>query len=209
MSGPSELNPTPLTSAVRNTMGKGNEQISKKSNGPASDAALREYYDKHYHQLFTTIAEKVHQEKVHQEKLKEVKSRLNFKEYTRNPRVQEVSQHSKSRTPKVRGEHQRRRRLGRSRSVSGSPERTSVFFRIGRDRSESPKHRPKGKGRRNSRVFNSLGDKGKSMFAHSKSRYQSYRSGRTESIPRKCHNERSYSRRTEILSESEDSVRGH
>ncbi|GKB03398.1 hypothetical protein Tco_0831487 [Tanacetum coccineum] len=115
MSGPSELNLTPLTSAVRNTMGKGNEQISKKSNGPASDAALREYCDKHYHQLFTIIAEKVHQEKVHQEKLKEVKSRLNFKEYTRNPRVQEVSQHSKSRTPKVRGEHQRRRRLGRSR----------------------------------------------------------------------------------------------
>ncbi|GKB96950.1 reverse transcriptase domain-containing protein, partial [Tanacetum coccineum] len=153
--------------------------------------------------------EKVHQEKVQQENLKEVKACLNFDEYKRNPRVQEVSQHSESRTPNVRGEHRRGRRLGRSRSVSGSPERTSVFSRKRRDRLESPKHRPEGKGRRNDGVFNRLGDKGQSVSAHSESRYQIYRSKRTESIPRKRDNERSYSQRTEILSESEDSGGGH
>ncbi|GJQ94236.1 hypothetical protein Tco_0005375 [Tanacetum coccineum] len=47
-------------------------------NRPASDAALREYYDKHYRQLLLIIAEKVHNEKIQQEKLKEVKARLNF-----------------------------------------------------------------------------------------------------------------------------------
>ncbi|GJR93599.1 reverse transcriptase domain-containing protein [Tanacetum coccineum] len=123
MSGPAELNLTSPTPAMRNTVGKGNEQISKNPNGPASDAALREYYDKHYHQLLPIIAEKVHKEK--------------------------VSQHSDNRTPNVRREHRRGRRLGRSRSVSGSPERTIVFSRKRRDRSESPKHRPKGNGRRN------------------------------------------------------------
>ncbi|GKE33053.1 hypothetical protein Tco_1452375 [Tanacetum coccineum] len=169
MSGPGELNPTPPTSAVRNTVRKGNKQISKNLNGPASDAALREYCEKYYHKLLPIIAEKVHQEKLQQEKLKEVKARLNFEEYTRNPRVQEVSQHSESRTPNVRGERRRERRPERSRSVSGSPERTSIFSRIRRDRSESPKHMLEGKGRRNGGVFNRLGDKGKSVSAHSES----------------------------------------
>ncbi|GKG27257.1 hypothetical protein Tco_0402960, partial [Tanacetum coccineum] len=69
---------------------------------PASDAALREYCDKHYHQLLPIIAEKFHQEKIQQEKLKEVKARLNFEGYSRrNSKVQEVSQHSESRTPNV------------------------------------------------------------------------------------------------------------
>ncbi|GJW34040.1 hypothetical protein Tco_0054072 [Tanacetum coccineum] len=51
------------TSAVRNTLGK--EQTSQDLGRPASDAALREYYDKNYHKLFPIIAEKVHQEKGH------------------------------------------------------------------------------------------------------------------------------------------------
>ncbi|GJV96136.1 hypothetical protein Tco_1547713 [Tanacetum coccineum] len=80
MSGPAELNLSPPTSAVRNTVRKENEQISKNLNRPAPDAALREYYDKHYHQLLPIIAEKVHQEKVQQEKLKEVKARWEEKE---------------------------------------------------------------------------------------------------------------------------------
>ncbi|GKE78177.1 hypothetical protein Tco_1544297, partial [Tanacetum coccineum] len=103
----------------------------------------------------------------------------------------------------------RRRRSGRSCSVSGSPERTSVIFRIRRDRLESPRHRPGGKRRRDIGVFNRLRDKGKSVPAHSKSRYQSYCSGRTESIPRKRHHERTCSRRAKMLSESEDSEGGH
>ncbi|GJY21920.1 reverse transcriptase domain-containing protein [Tanacetum coccineum] len=102
-------------------------------------------------------AEKVHQEKVQQEKLKEVKGRLNFEGCSRrNPRVQEVPQYSESGTPNVRGEHQRGRRSGRSHSMFESPEWTSVFSRIRRDRSESPKHRPGGKERRGGGVFNRL-----------------------------------------------------
>ncbi|GJV65806.1 hypothetical protein Tco_1476634 [Tanacetum coccineum] len=63
MSEPSNLVLTPSTSVVRNTVGKGNEQTSKNPSGPASDAALREYYDKYYHQLLPIIDEKVHQKK--------------------------------------------------------------------------------------------------------------------------------------------------
>ncbi|GKD58432.1 hypothetical protein Tco_1295941, partial [Tanacetum coccineum] len=79
MSELAELNPTPPTSAVRNTVGKGKEHASKSLDGPASDAALREYCNKYYHQLLPIIAEKVHQEKMQQEKLKEVKAYLNWK----------------------------------------------------------------------------------------------------------------------------------
>ncbi|GKA47261.1 hypothetical protein Tco_0740144 [Tanacetum coccineum] len=210
MSEPAELIPSPTTSVVRNTVEKGNEQISKNLNRPASDAALREYCDKHYHQLLPIIAEKVHQKKVQQEKLKEVKARLNFEGCSgRNSKIQEVSQHSESRTPNVSREHRRGRRSRRSRSMSGSPERTSVFSRIRRDRSESPRHRPGGKGRRDRGVFNMLGGKGKSVSAHSKSRYQSSRSKRMEFVPRKRHHEGTCSRRTKMLSESEDNGGGH
>nr|GEX56729.1 reverse transcriptase domain-containing protein [Tanacetum cinerariifolium] len=154
--------------------------------------------------------EKVHQEKVQQEKLKEVKAHLNFEGCSRrNSKVREVSQHFESRTPNVRAEHQRGRRPRRSRSVSESPKRASVFFRIRRARSESPRHKLVEKGRRDEGVFNRLGDKGKSVSAHSKIRYQSYRSERTESIRRKCHHEITCSRRTKMLSESKDSGGGH
>ncbi|GKB60964.1 hypothetical protein Tco_0917150 [Tanacetum coccineum] len=85
-----------LTSAE---VGKGKEQTPKNSGRPASDTALREYYDKYYHQLLPIIAEKVHQEKMQQEKLKEVKARLNFEGcFGKNTKIQEVSQHSESRT---------------------------------------------------------------------------------------------------------------
>nr|GEX50650.1 reverse transcriptase domain-containing protein [Tanacetum cinerariifolium] len=50
-----------LTSTVRNTLGK--EQDPQDLGMPASDSALREYYDKNYHQLLPVIAEKFHQEK--------------------------------------------------------------------------------------------------------------------------------------------------
>nr|GEZ18777.1 reverse transcriptase domain-containing protein [Tanacetum cinerariifolium] len=80
MSEPAELNLSPPTFAVRNTVGKGNEQISKNLNRPASDAGFREYCNKHYHQLLPLIAEKVHQETMQQEKLKEVKPVLTSKD---------------------------------------------------------------------------------------------------------------------------------
>ncbi|GJS63315.1 hypothetical protein Tco_0677879 [Tanacetum coccineum] len=120
MSGPAELNLSPPMSAVRNTVGKGNEQISKNLNRTASDAALQEYCDKHYRYLLPITAEKVHKEKMQQEKQKEVKVRLNFERCSRrNSKVQEVSQHSESRILNVRGEHGR----GRSRQDIGREEK--------------------------------------------------------------------------------------
>ncbi|GJX01714.1 reverse transcriptase domain-containing protein [Tanacetum coccineum] len=68
---------------------------------------------------------------------------------------------------------------------------------------------PVGKGRRDEGVFNRLGGKEKSVSAHSESRYQSSRSGRTESVPIKLHYKETCSRRTEMLTESEDSGGGH
>ncbi|GKA27189.1 hypothetical protein Tco_0713357 [Tanacetum coccineum] len=105
------------------------------------------------------IAEKVHKEKAQQDKLKEVKAHLNFERSSgRNSKIQEVSQHSESRTPNIRGEHGRGQRSRRSCSMSRSPKPTPIVFsRIRRDRSESPKHRLRGKGRSEGGVFNMLG----------------------------------------------------
>ncbi|GJV65882.1 hypothetical protein Tco_1476710 [Tanacetum coccineum] len=57
---------TPLiqpTSAVKNTLGK--EEVPQDLGRHVSDVALREYYDRNYHQLLPIIVEKVHQEKEH------------------------------------------------------------------------------------------------------------------------------------------------
>ncbi|GJX56563.1 hypothetical protein Tco_0286460 [Tanacetum coccineum] len=208
-SGPS---PTAPTSAVRNTVGKGKEISQGNLNRPASDAALREYCDKHYNQLLPILAEKMHQEKVQQEKLKAVKARRNF---------EEVSQHSESGTPSRRRDLRKRLGSKRIRIVSESPEPR-------RGQSESPRKRdPERKTvfkRLEKGVFHRLGDKEKSMSAYSNdSRHQSYhisrkdtescyqssRSRGTEPASKKHHNKRASSRRTEALSESEDNVGGH
>ncbi|GJX26674.1 hypothetical protein Tco_0232970 [Tanacetum coccineum] len=122
--------------------GKGNEQTLENPNRSTSDAALREYCDKNYDQLLPIIAKKVHKEKAQQDKLKEVKARLNFTGYSRkNSKIQEVSQHSESRTPDVRGDLRMRLRSRRSHNTSRSPEPTpSIFSRIRRDRSQSPRN---------------------------------------------------------------------
>ncbi|GKB83631.1 hypothetical protein Tco_0950526 [Tanacetum coccineum] len=176
---------TPLsqpTFAVKNTLAK--EQVPQNSGRPASDAALREYCDKNYHQLLPIIAKKVHQEKVQQKKLKAVKARLNFEEASQYSYPE--PRHGRSESPRKRG-----------------PERKTVFKRL-----------EKG-------VFHRLGDKEKSVSAHSidsgsrpyhgirrdtESYYQSSRSGGTEFDPEKCHNKRTSSQKTKALSESEGST---
>ncbi|GKA03459.1 reverse transcriptase domain-containing protein [Tanacetum coccineum] len=138
---------TPLsqpTSAVKNTLGK--EQVPQDLGRPASDAALREYCDKNYHQLLPIIAEKVHQEKSGTlSRRRDLKERL-------GPR--------------------------HTRSVSGSPEPR-------RGRSESPRERdPKRKTffkRLEKGVFRRLGDKDKSVSAHSRdSRRRPYHGSRID-----------------------------
>nr|GEU56008.1 hypothetical protein [Tanacetum cinerariifolium] len=179
--------PTPPKFAVQNTVGKGNEETLENPNRPESDAALLEYYDNYYHQLLRIIAEKFNKEKEYQDKLKEVKAHLNFEGCLgRNSKIQEVSQHYKLRTPNIKGEPGRRQRFRRSRSMYKSPEPTpSVFSRIRRDRSKSPRHRLGVKGRREGGVFNRLSVKGRSVSAHSESRYQSSHSRKMKPIPRK------------------------
>ncbi|GKB08833.1 reverse transcriptase domain-containing protein [Tanacetum coccineum] len=179
---------------------------------PASDAALREYCNRNYHQLLPIIAEKVHQEKVQQEKLKAVKARLNF---------EEASQHSESGTPSRRRDLKKRLGSRHVRSMSGSPEPR-------RDHSESPRknglERKTMLKRLEKGVFHRLGDKGKSISTYSndlrrrsyhssrrgtESCYQSSRSKETEFASEKRHDKRESSRRMESLSESEGSAGGH
>ncbi|GJR36530.1 reverse transcriptase domain-containing protein, partial [Tanacetum coccineum] len=151
-SGPS---PTAPTFVVRNTVGQGKEMSQGNLNGPASDAVLKEYCDKHYNHLLPILAEKMYQEKVQQEKLKAVKAHLNF---------EEVLQHSESGTPSRRRDLRKRLESRRICSMSGSPEP-----RCGR--SESPRKRdPERKTvfkRLERVVFHMLGDKGKTISAYS------------------------------------------
>nr|GEV93901.1 hypothetical protein [Tanacetum cinerariifolium] len=78
MSNHEQSAPSQPTSAVRNTVGRGKEPTPQDRGRPASDATLREYYDKNYNQFLSIIAEKFNMEKERNGKLKEVKARLNF-----------------------------------------------------------------------------------------------------------------------------------
>ncbi|GJR70264.1 reverse transcriptase domain-containing protein [Tanacetum coccineum] len=138
-------------------------------------------------------AEKVHQEKVQQEKLKEVKARLNFEVCSgRNTKIQEVSQHSESKTLNVRGDLRRRLRSRHSNSMFRSLEPShSVFSRIRRERSESPRNRLGDKGRKEGVVFKRMGN------------------GAKHSQDAIVYHEGTSSRRTEPLSDSGDSGGGY
>ncbi|GJU56530.1 hypothetical protein Tco_1230244 [Tanacetum coccineum] len=173
MSNPKQSAPSQPTSAVRNTVGRGKEPDLQDRGGPASDAALREYCDKNYNQLLPIIAEKFNREKEKNEKVKGVKGQLNFDGSSG------TSWYSESRTMSTR-EHEKRHRSRRPRSLRPSP---SVFSRIRRERSRSPRQKLREK---EGGVFKSLGNREKSVT-------------RSDS-----HNQRSYSRYTEAFSESED-----
>ncbi|GJY25223.1 hypothetical protein Tco_0399949 [Tanacetum coccineum] len=179
MSNPEQSAPSQPTSAVRNTIGRGKQPVSQDRGGPASDAALREYCDKNYNQLLPIIAEKFNKEKEKNEKLKGVKARLNFGGSSG------TSRYSESKTISTR-EHEKRHRSRRSLSPRPS---TSVFSRIRRARSRLPRQKLREK---EGGVFKRLGNREKSVSAHSDSR-----------------NQRSYLRYTEAFSESEDSGGGH
>ncbi|GJR56179.1 hypothetical protein Tco_1406700 [Tanacetum coccineum] len=204
---------TPLsqpTSAVRNTLG--NEQAPQDLARPISDEAMREYYDRNYHQILPIIAEKVHQEKAQLENLKAVKARLNF---------EEASRHSELGTPSGRRSLKERLGLRRAHSISGSQE-------LMHGRSKSPRDKDLERRivfkRLEKCVFHRLGHNEKNVSAHSRdSRHKSYHSSRrdtescyqsshsreTEIASEKHHRKRASSQRTEALSESEGSAGGH
>ncbi|GKF31927.1 hypothetical protein Tco_0101725, partial [Tanacetum coccineum] len=177
MSNHEQSAPSQPTSAVRDTVGRGKEPTPQDRGRPASDVALREYCDKNYNQLLPIIAEKFNKEKEKNEKLKEVKARLNFGGSTG------TSRYSESRTMSTK-EYEKMYRSRRSRSPRPIP---SVFSRLKRDQSRSPKPKEKEGG-----VFKRLGSRGMSVFACSDS-----------------HNQPSYSRYTDALSKSKDSGGGH
>ncbi|GJY37838.1 hypothetical protein Tco_0424202 [Tanacetum coccineum] len=163
-SGPSR---TTNTSAVRNTVGKGKEKSQENLNELASDAALREFFDKNYNQLLPILAEKMHQEKVQQEKLKAVIARFNFKE---------TSQYFESGAPSRRRDVRKRLAPKDAHSMSRSPEPR-------RDRSRSPRRKDPEREtvfrRLEKGIFHRLDDKEKGMSAYSgSSRRQSYHSSR-------------------------------
>ncbi|GJS34838.1 hypothetical protein Tco_0533220 [Tanacetum coccineum] len=129
MSNHEQTTPSQPTSAVQNTVGRGNEPATQDQGGPTSDAALREYYDKNYNQLLPIMAEKFNREKEKGKKLKELKSWLNLEGCSG------TSQYSESKMMDTK-EYEKRHRSRRSRSP-----RTSVFSRIRRERSRSPRQR--------------------------------------------------------------------
>ncbi|GJS48652.1 reverse transcriptase domain-containing protein [Tanacetum coccineum] len=169
--GPS---PTTPTFAVRNTVENGKEAALENLGGSESNAALREYCDKHYHQLLPIIAEKVHQEKAQQEKLK---ARLNF---------EKPSQHSESGASSKRRDLRKKidARLVRNtvkspeqrreRSISprrGNPKRKTVFRRL--EKGVFHRHRYK---RSPSREDEELSESDNSRGGHWKSRFKKQRS---------------------------------
>ncbi|GKA36958.1 hypothetical protein Tco_0723523 [Tanacetum coccineum] len=86
------------TSMVRNMVGRGKEPATQDRGGPASDAALREYWDKNYNQLLPIMEEKLNREKEKSEKLKELNSRLNFEGCSGTSRKDSEGGHWKSRS---------------------------------------------------------------------------------------------------------------
>ncbi|GJX53502.1 reverse transcriptase domain-containing protein [Tanacetum coccineum] len=171
---------TPLsqpTSVVRNTLGK--EPVPQDPGRLISDDALREYYDRNYHQILPIITEKVHQEKVQQEKLKAVKA----VSILRKPQPR----HDRPESPKKK-----------------SPERKVVFKRL----EKGVFHRIRDKGKSVSvHSDDSRRWSYHSSRRDTESCHQSSRSREMESASERRHTKRASSRRTKELSESEDNAR--
>ncbi|GJY15008.1 hypothetical protein Tco_0385430 [Tanacetum coccineum] len=165
------------TSAVRNTGGRNGPQGLEE---PMSDEILREMCDKNYHQLLPLIAEKMQKEKEQKDKLNAVKARLIYGEESGiKIRSREESHYSESKTPTARTEP--RRRHGNRYSRSPSPHaQASVFKRLKKNRSPSPRLRPRKEGG----VFNRLGRKEPATSARSDSRQRSPQAKRTEAEER-------------------------
>ncbi|GKB30539.1 hypothetical protein Tco_0869940 [Tanacetum coccineum] len=113
--------------------------------------------------LLPIMADKYEYERRKKEKLEEVKARLDFGEARRKSTKVHESTYSESRTMSPR-------RQRRSCSPRLSP---SVFTRLRRERSRSPRHDHKIKARRESTVFKRLGSRGRSASTHSDSRQES------------------------------------
>ncbi|GJR15761.1 reverse transcriptase domain-containing protein [Tanacetum coccineum] len=179
MSNNEQPTPSRPKSDVRNTAGK-DKQTPQSFARTTSAMDLEEFCEKHYEKLLPIMADKYEYEQRKKTKLEEVKARLNFGEVRKRTNKAQESVYSESRTRSPR-------RHRRSHSPCQSP---SVFTRLKRERSRSPRHDHKDKAIRESTMFNRLGGRGQSTSAYSGSHKES-------------------SRYTENHSESEDSGGGH
>nr|GEX44532.1 reverse transcriptase domain-containing protein [Tanacetum cinerariifolium] len=177
-----------LTSAVRNRLGK--EQIPQDLDKPASDAALREYCDRNYHQLLPITAEKVsqHFESGTPSRRRDLKKRLGSKN------VRSMTESPEPR--RGRFESPRKKDL-KIRTVFKRMEKR-VFHRLGDKRKSMSAY--SNDSRRRS-YHSSYGD--------TESCYHSSRSRETKVASEKRHNKRASSQRMEAPSGSEDSAGGH
>ncbi|GKD68254.1 hypothetical protein Tco_1322344 [Tanacetum coccineum] len=166
MSNHERTTPSQSTSAVRNTIGRGNEPATQDRGGPASDATLREYCDKNYKQLLPIMAEKFNREKEKSEKLKELKSRLNFEgcsgtsRYSRNSHSKytealsesegsegghwkletDIQEKDKNKAKNDKTEHEKEKSKKRSQSQSQSqPRQSQVKVKVKENTTSGPK----------------------------------------------------------------------
>ncbi|GKC12292.1 reverse transcriptase domain-containing protein [Tanacetum coccineum] len=160
-----------------------NSRTTKPDKGHAPDIPKthisKEFCVKHYEKLLPIMADKYEYEQRKKEKLEEVKARLDFGGTRKKSTRAQESAYSESRTMSPR-----RHRCSHSPHPS-----SSIFTRLKRERSRSPRHDHKNKTRKESTVFKRLGSRGWSVSAYSDSHQES-------------------SRYTENHSESEDSEGG-
>ncbi|GKB41095.1 hypothetical protein Tco_0886037 [Tanacetum coccineum] len=177
MSNHEQPTPSHPKSDVRNTVGK-DKQTPQGSARTTSAIDLEEFCEKHYEKLLPIMADKYEYEQRKKEKLEEVKARLDFGGTRKKSTRAQESAYSESRTMSPR-------RHNRSHSPRQS---SSIFTRLKRERSKSPRHGHKT--RRESTIFKRLGSRGRSISAYSDSHQEN-------------------SRYTENHSESEDSEGGY
>ncbi|GJX77927.1 hypothetical protein Tco_0324738 [Tanacetum coccineum] len=109
----------------------------------------------HYEKLLPIMADKYEHERRKKEKLEEAKARLDFGDVRKRTTKMQESAYSESRTRSPR----RHRRSHSPRQSS------SVFTRLKRKRSRSPRHDQKNKARRDSNIFERLGRRGRRQEA--------------------------------------------
>nr|GEX15351.1 reverse transcriptase domain-containing protein [Tanacetum cinerariifolium] len=170
---------------MRNMLGK--EQISQDMGRPASDAALREYCDRNYHQLLPIITKK-------HSKSGTPSRRRNLRKRLRSRRVRNMSESLEPR--RGRPESPRKK----------DPERKTMFKRM----EKGVFHRLGDKGKSMSAYSNdSRRQSYHSSRRDTESCYQSSRSNGIEPAFEKHYNKRAPSHMTKALSKSEGSAGGH
>ncbi|GKE12727.1 reverse transcriptase domain-containing protein [Tanacetum coccineum] len=152
MSNHEQPTPSHPKSDVWNMEGK-DKQTPQGSARTTSAIDLEEFCEKHYEKLLPIMVDKYENEQRKKEKLEEVKARLDFGEARKKSTKAQESSYSESRTMSPR----------RHRHSHSPRQSSSVFTRLKRERSRSPRHDHKSKTIRESTVFKRLRSRGRSV----------------------------------------------